>query len=146
MISKMVFSQVDYLQIRDEIRISCGAVDSVTVLSNQAFLDSVIQLEITNGKQKLLYDIGMVYYRRYLKWKDVTDIIKSKDYNTQGWEFYQDRKSLWNLGSCYGILDDCSEKLRLTELYVKEMKEADEEGFVSYKQVYYRYKNCRNKE
>ncbi|WP_107037286.1 hypothetical protein [Brumimicrobium mesophilum] len=133
------------MKVRDEIRLTCGAIDSVTVLSNQTFLDSVIQLEITNGKQKLLHDIGIVYYAKYLKWKNHTDIIKSIDYFTQGWKNYQDRNCLWDLGRCYGILDDCSKKLRLTELYVDERVKASEMEFIDYQQIYIRYKNCLNK-
>jgi len=135
------FSQVDYLEIENQLQRSCGVPDSITLIQNQTFLDSIIQLEIINGKEKLLRDIGMLYYKRYLKWKDLADIEKSKDYHTQNWDSYESTLSLWNLASCYKILGDCSEQLRLTELYIKVMKEKEE--FISYKQVYLRYKFCK---
>jgi len=135
------FSQVDYLEIENQLQRFCGVPDSTTLMHNQIFLDSIIQLEIINGKEKLLRDIGVTYYKRYLKWKNLADLEKSRDYHLQGWEKYESTTSLWNLGGCYKALGDCSEQLRLTELYIKVMKEKEE--FISYKQVYLRYKFCK---
>ena len=136
------FTQVDYLAVESHLQRSCGIPDSITLIQNQLFLDSVIQLQIVNGKEKLLRDIGMVYFKKYLKWKDKADIEKSIYYHLQGWEVYESTTSLWNLGDCYKILGDCSEHLKLTELYIKKMIEKEQEEFINYKQVYFRYKFC----
>ena len=137
-----LFGQVDYMELESKLTRICGVPDSITLVTNQQFLDSLIEMDVINGKEKLLRDIGMTYYKRYLKWKGLSDIEKSKDYFIQSWEIYNSKLSLWDLGACYGILDDCQEKLRLTELYIKVMKEAEQEEFISYKQVYLRYKFC----
>lgn len=137
-----LFGQVDYMELESKLVRSCGVPDSITLVKNQHFLDSLIGLDINNGKEKLLRDIGMTYSKRYLKWKDLADIEKSKSYFLQCWEQYRSMPSLWNLGACYGAADDCQEQLRLTELYIKVMKEAGQEELINYKQVYLRYKFC----
>lgn len=55
LLSNLGFSQVDYLEIENQLQRSCGVPDSSTLIENQIFLDSIIQLEVTNGKEKLLY-------------------------------------------------------------------------------------------
>lgn len=134
--------QIDYMKLENKLVRTCGVPDSVTLVKNQHFLDSLILLDITNGKEKLLRDIGMTYSKRFLKWKDLADIEISKGYFLQGWEQYHSTSSLWNLGACYGFVDDCQEQLRLTELYIKVMKEIEQEDLINYKQVYLRYKFC----
>jgi len=135
-------SQINYLDIRDQYSVSCGQIDSSELIQNQIFVDSLMNLSITKGRDKFLYDFAWVYYRRYLKWKDISDIRTSNKYNNECWELFGSTNALWNLGGGYGILNDCDKKLELTELYIKTMKDQDQEEYISYKQVYYRYKSC----
>jgi len=137
------FSQIDYLEIESQLQRTCGIPDSITLKQNQIFLDSVIQLQVVTGKEKLLRDIGMVYFKKYLKWKDIADVEKSIYYHLQSWEMYESTSSLWTLGDCYKMLGDCSEHLRLTELYIEKMKEKEQEKLIDYEQVYFRYKFCQ---
>jgi hypothetical protein len=143
-ISETAFSQVDYEALRDKhYTLSCGAIDSVDLIRNQVFVDSLLHEDLGVQRERFLNDYSMVYYTRYLKWKDLGDIRISLKYTKECWETYQNTKALWGLGHSYGILGDCDKELELTELYVKTMKENGNEEFISYKQVYYRYKFCR---
>lgn len=139
-----LFSQIDYMEVRDQFTVSCGNIDSTELVRNRNLLDSISQFEIINGEEQFLYDLGMTYYKVYLKWKNKEDNLKSAEANQKCWDKYQNTKALWNLGTNYGISQNCNKELELTELYVKHMKEKDLEEFISYKQVYYRYKFCRD--
>ena len=119
--------------------------DSIELVRNQQFLDSVAQFEIIQGEEKFLYDVGMTYYKVYLKWKKQEDLLNSKKANQMCWEKYRNHMALWNLGTNYGLLNDCDKKIELTELFLNYMIENGLEDYISYKQVYYRYKFCRNK-
>jgi hypothetical protein len=134
------YSQVDYIEYKDRYNLSCGIPDSSVIVRNQQLVDSLQNLKITNGQKEYLYDHGWVYYIRYLKWKDLTDLKISASSFDKGWNQYQDLDALWNLGGINGILGNCEKSLDLTELYLQEIPDSID---VDYKQVYYRYKFCR---
>lgn len=140
-----LFGQIDYLEVKDQIRASCGKISSEDILGDKAFIDSLMQFEIIKGEDKFLYDAGMTYYVMYLKWKNKEDIVKSIEFNQKCWDKYHNLRSLWNLGTNYGILENCEKKIELTELYINEMKKDSLEKFIDYQQIYFRYKFCRNK-
>ena len=139
-----LFSQIDYLELRDQYTLSCHKSDSIELIQNKRFLDSLTEYKITNGEEKFLYDYGMTYYTIYLKWKSIDALLKSTEANQKCWEEYQNYNALENLGMNYGILGDCDKKLELTELYIKEMIKNELDEYIDYKEIYYRYKTCRN--
>ena len=136
------YSQVDYIEYKDRYNLSCRIPDSSVIVRNQQLVDSLENVEITNGKQQYLYDHGWVYYMRYIKWKELDDLKKAAASFEEGWTRHNDLTALWNLGTIYRALDNCEKALDMTELFIKSVPDSIP---VDYKQVYYRYKNCRNK-
>lgn len=136
-------AQVDYIKYKYQYNLSCGIPDSTVIVRNQVLVDSLESMEIINGRKEYLYDYGWVYYMRYVKWKDLDDLKKATSSFEKGWTEYKDLSALWNLGVVYRVLGNCKKALDMTELYLKEVPDSIS---VDYKQVYYRYKNCRDKE
>ena len=134
------FSQIDYNEYREYFNLSCGIPDSTVIIQNQQLVDSLKSMKIVAGEQEYLYDHGWTYYLRYLKWKDDDDLKKAASSFERGWKEYNDLTALWNLGTIYRALGNCNRSLDMTELYIKE---APDSIPIDYKQVYFRYKNCR---
>jgi hypothetical protein len=139
-----LIGQVNYLEVKEKLKASCGEVYLKDLFKDKALVDSIMQFEIIVGEEKFLYDAGMIYYLMYLKGKNKEDIIKSTEFNQKCWDKYGNLNALWNLGSNYGILQDCDKKIELTERYISEMKKDSLEEFIDYQQIYLRYKSCRN--
>ncbi len=137
------FPQVDYIEFKNQYSLTCAVPDSAVVVRNQILLDSIQSVEIVNGEKEYLYDFGWVYYMRYLKWSDMNDLKISASSFERGWHEFKDLSALWNLSGIYRTLGDCTKSLDLTETYLQEVPDTIS---VDYKQVYYRYKFCRNKE
>lgn len=137
------YSQVDYLEYKKRYNLSCGIPDSSVIVRNQQLVDSLDNVEITQGKQQYLYDHGWVYYMRYIKWKDIGDLEKAASSFESGWTEFNDIYALWNLGGIYRPLGDCNKALDMTDLYINSVPDSIA---VDYQQVYYRYKYCRDKE
>lgn len=135
------YSQVDYLEYKERYSLSCGIPDSSVIVRNQTLVDSLENVEIKNGKQQYLYDHGWVYYMRYIKWKEIDDLKKAAASFEECWKEHGNLPALWNLGTIYRALGDCDKALNLTELYIKSSPDSIP---IDYKQVYYRYKNCRS--
>ena len=133
-------SQINYHDYKARYEISCGWVDSVTLITTQALLDSIDRLTIVEGEGEFLFDKGWTYYRRYMKWKQTEDVQIAADAFEQAWLKYGDVAALWNLGGMYTDID-CKKAIEYTEAYIKEAKTAPELD-VDYKQVYYRYSGC----
>jgi hypothetical protein len=129
----------------DHYSLTCRSSDSTELVRNQQFLDSIAQFQFINGEEQFLYDLGMAYYKIYNRWQIREDLLKSIEANERCWEEYNNPMALWNLGTNYGQLNNCEKQLELTERYINYMKNNELEEYISFEQVYYRYKFCRNK-
>lgn len=136
----IVYSQVDYLEFKDQYNLSCHIPDSSVIVRNQHLVDSLHTLKIIRGEKEFLYDHGWVYYVRYLKWKDLQDLEKAALSFEKGWTEHQDLAALWGLGGISRTLGNCEKALDLTDLYIDEIPDTVK---VDYRQVYTRYKYCR---
>jgi len=143
LINNSAFSQVNYFDFKDRYDLSCGLPDSTHILANQHLVDSLYGLIINIGEKEFLYDHGWVYFMRYQEWRDIQDLKVSVSSFEKSWAQFQDLSALWNLGSIYKELGDCRKALDFTELFVNEAKGKKE---IDYQQLYFRFKNCRNKE
>lgn len=143
-LSTVVFSQVNYLQLRDHFTVTCGKIDSTDLVKNKQFLDSLAHFEIIEGEEQFLYDIGFTYYRMYGKTHNESDLLLSSKYNQACWDKFQNPYALWNLGMNCSALGECEKSIELTELYITTMKEQKQEEYIDYQQVYLMYKHCRN--
>jgi tetratricopeptide (TPR) repeat protein len=133
------YAQIDYLEYKKKYNLSCGTPDSTLIVENQNLLEALKYSEISEGKQQFLYDYGWVYYMRYLKWKEQSDLETAASSFDKGWEDFNDLNALWNLGTIYRKLDNCPKALSSTETYLENVPDSIN---VNYKQVYYRYKLC----
>lgn len=140
LLSLPAWAQVDYLEYKEKYSISCTIPDSAVIMSNQQLMDSLQSLEITGGEKVFLYDLGWLYYMKYMKWKNREDLEKAASTFERGWNEHQDLGALWNLGGIYRRLENCEKSLNLTELFIEQAADSVD---VDYQQVYYRYKHCR---
>jgi hypothetical protein len=132
-------AQVDYLEYKKRYSLSCGIPDSAEVARNKQLVDSLNGVEISKGVKEYLYDLGWTYYMRYLLYKEEDDIRKAHGSFLKGWKEHEDINALWNLGTTFSQLDDCSRAIEFTELYLENLPEGKTPD---YQQVYYRYKFC----
>jgi hypothetical protein len=143
LLSLSSLAQVNYLDYKARYNLSCGTPDSIEITRNQVLIDSLEGSTFSEGEKEYRYDLGWVYYMRYVKWKEKVDLTKSMVAFEKGWEDFSDLTALWNLGTIYEQFGDCKKALDATELYLKEIPE---EKKPDYQQIYYRYKSCRGKE
>jgi len=137
------YSQVDYHEFKERYNLSCRVPDSAIIVGNQQLMDSLSSLEVVSGAEEFYYDHAWVYYMRYMKWKNKTDLQKAADIWEEGWQEYDCLHCLKSIAGIYRHLDDCTKALDLTELYLEEVPDTDE---VDYKEIYMRYRRCRGKE
>jgi hypothetical protein len=141
MIGHSVAAQVDYDKLRHRFTLSCGIPDSLTLVAQQTFVDSVASCKITRGEAEFLTDRGWVYYMRYVRWSLNDDLIMATRIYETSWQKFQTLSSLWALGTLYRQSGECERSLAATEQYL----ELAEPSIIDYQQIYLRYKFCCGK-
>lgn len=132
-------AQVNYKNLRSEYLITCKRTDSASVIKSQKFLDSLSQYPISEGRDWFLYDLGMTYYIRYAKWKDVSDIRKSLSYFEEGFRDYQSSDFAWHL-TLYNEVGECGKSLEFLDKFLTLRKKEGIE--IDYEQVYKVHLKC----
>jgi len=130
-------SQVDYNDLRSKLPSVCGVLGEVTSNLKKEFLDSVGQLNLTTGKDKYWYDVGMLHYVEYAH--NSTDslaelskiaFLKSKAHGNL--------EATFNLAIIEYFLGDCTSAIS----YLNEYLENSDENNIDYKQAIGIYKSC----
>jgi len=142
-ISNVVLSQVDYIDFKQKYSLNCGPADSAGLIALQRQLDSLNNFEINRGEESFLYDYGMVYYQRIMRWQKPEDFEMAAELFEKGWNKYGDINAAWNLGVIYLFSGNCDGCLEFTERYLDAIPDTLE---VDYEEIYLRYKYCCTRE
>lgn len=111
------FSQINYLNEKENYLLSCDVSDKESTIKTQQFLDSLSVMDIIEGKDQFLYDLGMVYYVRYAHWKQEGDYLASKKSFEELWNEYQDVRALWNIAFLEMFYGNCEVAIQTIEKY-----------------------------
>lgn len=139
---KGAWSQVDYGAFEHRFTLNCGRPDSLNLVQNKRFIDSLSTVGVSANEEQFLRDRSMLSYQFYLLWKNEVDLIKAKDDALVCWERFKNTPCLWDLGTMYRVLGDCDRAILYTDRYIQEVPEER----INFKQVYLRYKLCRDAE
>ena len=139
--STIIQAQVNYLDIRENFTLSCGTYDSLDIVNNQTFIDSVSQIGINHGEEKFLYDKAWLFFCKYQYWNDINDYQTAFDIWNENWLKHQNLSSLWNMSGAVKLID-CERSIELTELFIKNANYLDKDISDKYEQIYFRYKRC----
>ena len=133
-------AQISYTEFKEKFPLTCTRFDSASVIEAQHLLDSLNQYEVSEGRDRFLYDYGMTYYFRWGKWKQQDDLDQSIKCFQEGYDAYQGSGFAWQLAFLYKQDHQCDRALDYARLYARHSKE--EEIEIRYQQLYYIYRDC----
>lgn len=119
------YAQFDYEAYVKEQNISCAIIDSAYIENTIPVLDSIEQVGVSVGYEKLLYDRSMLIYQRYFSSKNKVESDRDRmlsDFK-RCWEDYQNTSALWNYlltSAILGLCDNVNEEL--INAYLSKMK------------------------
>jgi len=137
-----VQAQVDYLEFKKDLSMSCTNINSSIIKQNKKTLDSLSSQTIINGYELYLYDCGMTYYLCFGLWKDTADLKTSIEFNIECWEKYKNTSALWNLLLSNNLIHECDKFYDYLEIYDTAMNRSGNEQYIDYEQISSLKKRC----